>query len=64
MAEDDPWATATFEGNRREQLQRWAKIPFAEKIAGLEEMQRISQAFQKARMTRRLVVPPSEPSKE
>ncbi len=49
---DDPWSCATFEGNEREQLQRWAKIPFEQKLEWLEEAYKISKAFQDSRLAR------------
>jgi hypothetical protein len=42
----NPWAAATFEGNEREQLQRWAKMSFAEKVRWLEEADRMSRKFE------------------
>jgi hypothetical protein len=61
LSKDDPWQNATFEGNRREQLQRWAKIPFAQKIENLEEMQKIAVSFQNAKVTTRPVFSFSSP---
>jgi hypothetical protein len=55
---EDPWTSVSFEGNRRQQLQQWAKIPFAEKIAWLEEAQRLADDFAKARPHIRPIVPP------
>lgn len=49
-AEPDPWAAATFEGNEREQLQRWAKLSFEGKIEWLEEAYRVSRALQESRL--------------
>jgi hypothetical protein len=46
---DDFWADTTWEGHERKQLQEWAKIPFAEKVKGLEEMQKLATMFQAAR---------------
>jgi hypothetical protein len=51
--EDDAWAAASFEGNEREQLRRWAKIPFADKIRWLEEAQRVAEALERSRATAR-----------
>ncbi len=45
----DPWAECTFEGAELAELRRAAQIPFADKIAWLEEAQRISLIFQEAR---------------
>lgn len=45
----DPWATATFDGNEREQLQRLAKLSFEKKIEWLEQAYRISHALQQSR---------------
>jgi hypothetical protein len=46
----DPWATATFDGNEREQLQRLAKLTFEKKIEWLEQAYRISHALQQSRI--------------
>jgi hypothetical protein len=46
---DDFWAETTWDGHERKQLQEWAKISFAEKVKGLEEMQKIATLFQAAR---------------
>lgn len=43
------WDAATFEGNEREQLQRWARMSFAEKLVWLEEADRLSRKFEAAR---------------
>jgi hypothetical protein len=39
------WSLTTWEGARREQLRRWAKLPLEQIIAALEEMQELSEAF-------------------
>jgi len=36
------WSVTTFEGSRREQLRRWARLPLEQVIAALEEMQELS----------------------
>jgi hypothetical protein len=33
------WSLTTWEGARREQMRRWARMPLAEMILALEEMQ-------------------------
>ncbi len=38
----DPWATATFNGARREQLRRWSKLSLDQIIRALEEMEELS----------------------
>lgn len=35
---DFDWSVTTFEGARREQLRRWARLPLADVIRALEEM--------------------------
>jgi hypothetical protein len=37
------WSLTTWEGARREQLRRWAKLPLENVIAALEEMQEITE---------------------
>lgn len=37
------WSVTTYEGARREQLERWAALSFREKMLALEEM--CDQAF-------------------
>ena len=37
------WSLTTWEGARREQLRRWAKLPLENIIAALEEMQQITE---------------------
>jgi hypothetical protein len=49
---EDPWAVATFEGNEREQLRRWAKMTFTEKVRWLEEAHRLSMKFEATRLAR------------
>jgi hypothetical protein len=44
---EDPWAAATFEGNEREQLQRWAKMTLTQKVRWLEEAQRLALKLQR-----------------
>lgn len=40
---DIDWNLTTWEGARREQLRRWAKLPLESIIAALEEMQQITE---------------------
>jgi hypothetical protein len=47
----DPWATATFDGNEREQLQRLAKLTFEQKIEWLEHAYKVSRTMQEYRAT-------------
>jgi hypothetical protein len=47
--DDDPWAACSAEGAELAELRRAAKIPFADKIAWLEEAHRISLKFQETR---------------
>ena len=53
----EQWESTTFEGNRRAQLQAWAKMPFAKKIEWAEEAQRLATAFERARPLARPIVP-------
>ncbi len=46
---DAMWATTTWEGHRRQQLQEWARLPFDKKIESLEEMQRVAMMFAEQR---------------
>jgi hypothetical protein len=39
---DFDWRLTTFEGSRREQLSRWARLPLERTVAALEEMQELS----------------------
>jgi hypothetical protein len=43
--EDDgiDWSLTTWEGARREQLRRWSRMPLAEMILALEEMQVLAE---------------------
>jgi hypothetical protein len=63
IPEHDPWSFASFEGNEREQLQRWAKTSLIEKVRWLEEAQRLSRVLERSRRTARPIVPqrPEEP---
>jgi len=40
------WSLTTWEGARREQTRRWAKMTLAEIILALEEMQVLAQRLQ------------------
>ncbi len=44
---EDPvdWSLTTWEGARREQLRRWAKLPLERIVAAQEEMAEISLRF-------------------
>jgi hypothetical protein len=37
------WRMTSFEGARREQLRRWARLPLEDVIRAIEEMQDIAQ---------------------
>ncbi|MDP3091944.1 MAG: hypothetical protein Q8N04_14795 [Nitrospira sp.] len=39
------WRVTSFEGARREQLRRWARLPLEHILLAIEEMQDIAQAF-------------------
>jgi len=38
-SDDIDWSLTTWEGARREQIRRWGRMPLAEMILALEEMQ-------------------------
>ncbi len=40
--EEIDWSLTTWEGARREQIKRWAKLPLENIVAALEEMQEIA----------------------
>jgi hypothetical protein len=42
-AGDIDWSLTTWEGARREQLRRWSRMPLAEMILALEEMQVLAE---------------------
>ena len=52
VSNEDPWEVATFEGNEREQLRRWAKMSFTEKVRWLEQAHRLSIKFESTRAAR------------
>ena len=39
------WRVTSFEGARREQLRRWARLPLEHILLAIEEMQDIARAF-------------------
>lgn len=39
------WRVTSFEGARREQLRRWARLPLEHILLAIEEMQDIAHAF-------------------
>lgn len=39
------WQLTTWEGSRREQLRRWAALPFDRVLAALEEMEDLAHAL-------------------
>jgi len=42
---DFDWSVTTFEGARREQLRQWARLPLADLIRALEEMEAQAERF-------------------
>ncbi len=52
-SEDEMWASTTFEGSRREQLQQWGKMTFTQKIEWLEEAHKLALQFEKNRVAPR-----------
>jgi len=36
------WSLTTWDGNRREQMRRWAQLPLEDAIKALEEMEKVS----------------------
>lgn len=51
MPDDKPhslefdWRVTSFEGARREQLRRWARLPLERLLLAIEEMQDLAQAL-------------------
>jgi len=45
----DPWATATFEGNRLAQHRAFQALSFREKILRIEQMNEVAEALRRAR---------------
>ena len=43
--DDFDWQLTTWEGSRREQLRRWAELPFERVLAALEEMEDLARAL-------------------
>jgi len=39
------WSLTTWEGARREQMRRWGRMPLADMILALEEMQVLSETL-------------------
>jgi hypothetical protein len=37
------WSLTTWEGARREQMRRWGRMPLADMILALEEMQELAE---------------------
>ncbi len=46
------WRLTTWEGSRREQFRHWAALPLENAIAGLEEMEEITERFREMRERR------------
>lgn len=51
-SDDIDWRLTTFEGVRREQLRRWAKLPLEDIVRSLEEMDDLARLFGHARQIR------------
>ena len=45
---DGDWSAATWEGARREQMRRWAALPFERAILALEEMEELARELRVA----------------
>lgn len=50
---DIDWSLTTFEGVRREQLRRWARLPLEDIIRSLEEMDDLARALGRRRENKR-----------
>ncbi len=48
------WPLTSWEGSRREQYRRWSKLSLREILLSQEEMQELSDRFQKQRKKRNL----------
>jgi hypothetical protein len=42
-SDDIDWSLTTWEGARREQMRRWGRMPLADMILALEEMQVLAE---------------------
>jgi hypothetical protein len=42
------WSLTTWDGARREQLRRWSRMPLAEMILALEEMQVLAEKLSRS----------------
>ena len=42
------WSLTTWDGARREQLRRWSRMPLAEMIPALEEMQVLAEKLSRS----------------
>jgi hypothetical protein len=42
-SDDIDWSLTTWEGARREQMRRWRRMPLADMILALEEMQVLAE---------------------
>ena len=56
-SEEEMWASTTFEGSRREQLQQWGKMTFTQKIEWLEEAHKLALEFERNHLAARAHVP-------
>jgi hypothetical protein len=45
---DDPWYYATFEGAAEATLLRGAELTFAQRLAAVEELDRLAEEFRRA----------------
>ena len=43
--DDIDWSLTTWEGSRREQIQRWSKLTLREILLAQEEMQKLAEQF-------------------
>lgn len=53
QTQDFDWRLTSFEGSRREQLRRWARLPLENILSALEEMTDTSRQLQAMRVPRR-----------
>lgn len=52
MAEPEDWSAATWEGSRRRQHQAFLALPFAAKLAVIEELSEVARFFAELRQAR------------
>lgn len=56
MAEPEDWSTATWEGSRRRLHQEFLALPFAAKLAVIEDLSEVARFFAERRRARGLPV--------